>query len=147
MEWAQYNTGLNSKWAIMFNLSKLWGSLQFLIPGYDLASLLSLRFVVLPAKVITFLESSKLFVEESKAWPNDSSIFAWKGWKYHKTSTGTLIAGKASKQRHFRVVPLFLRGTQEVPKTYPVWNHKDNHSKTPIKQGSHSRANNWYTVR
>ena len=49
---------------------------RFLIPGYDLASLLSLRFVVLPAKVITFLESSKLFVEESKAWPNDSSIFA-----------------------------------------------------------------------
>ena len=47
-----------------------------LIPGYDWASLLSLRFAVLPAKVITFLESSKLFVEESKAWPNDSSIFA-----------------------------------------------------------------------
>jgi hypothetical protein len=39
-----------------------------LIPGYDLASLLSLRFTVLPAKVNTFLESSKLFVEESKAW-------------------------------------------------------------------------------
>ena len=45
---------------------------RFLIPGYDLASLLSLRFTVLPAKVITFLESSKLFVEESKAWSNDS---------------------------------------------------------------------------
>jgi hypothetical protein len=44
---------------------------RFLIPGYDLASLLSLRFAVLPAKVITFPESSKLFVEESKAWPND----------------------------------------------------------------------------
>ena len=29
MEWAQYNTGLNSKRAIVFNLSKLWGSLQF----------------------------------------------------------------------------------------------------------------------
>ena len=28
MEWAQYNTGLNSKRAIVFNLSKLWGSLQ-----------------------------------------------------------------------------------------------------------------------
>ena len=28
MEWAQYNTGPNSKWAVMFNLSKLWGSLQ-----------------------------------------------------------------------------------------------------------------------
>ena len=32
MEWVQYNTGLNSKWAIMFNLSKLWGSLQYLSP-------------------------------------------------------------------------------------------------------------------
>ena len=42
-----------------------------LIPGYDLASLLSLRFAVLPAKVITFPESSKLFVEESKILPND----------------------------------------------------------------------------
>ena len=38
---------------------------------------------------------------------------------FHKTSTGTLIAGSTSKQRHFRVVPLFLGGTQEVPKTYP----------------------------
>jgi hypothetical protein len=44
---------------------------RFLIPGYDLASLLSLRFVVLPAKVITFPESSKLFVEESKTLPSD----------------------------------------------------------------------------
>ena len=33
MEWAQYNTGLNSKRAIVFNLSKLWGSLQNLILG------------------------------------------------------------------------------------------------------------------
>ena len=32
MEWAQYNTGLNSKRAIVFNLSKLWGSLQVCPP-------------------------------------------------------------------------------------------------------------------
>jgi hypothetical protein len=49
-----------------------------LIPGYDLASLLSLRFVVLPAKVITFPESSKLFVKESKAWPNGFIDFCLK---------------------------------------------------------------------
>ena len=34
MEWVQYNTGLNSKWAIMFNLSKLWGSLHSLTHSY-----------------------------------------------------------------------------------------------------------------
>ena len=42
---------------------------RFLIPVYNLTSLLSLNFTVLPAKVITFLESPKLFVEESKPVP------------------------------------------------------------------------------
>ena len=103
-----------------------------MISGYDLASLLSLRFAFLPAKVITFLESSKLFVEESKTLPSDfcmkTSVTVTANVQNHCALGVTLVykdynsckSEIHAKNAMVAGVPLYYLLRQEVPFGNPL---------------------------